>query len=317
MGEKPKATRGKRRRTFLIGFAVAATLGIGGLVALDAAMGPLSDPAFCASCHEMKTVHESWQQSPHHTNPSGVKATCVACHLPPRDHYVAHLTAKAWTGGKDAFHHFLGGPYDGDAARQRVLATLPSSRCVHCHSNLVGAPSSSAVAIVHRASLEQSCDSHYRCVACHDALHGPKTQAATPTKQYAEADNSYCYVCHINFTKEEFVGVHLAAGISCDKCHGLSEAHMDDEEGLASPEIMFPKDKVNASCTTAQCHPESAMTLEIGHRPFFAQADPQRQHCTDCHGVHRLDQRHRLWDKATGKLLWTDGTRLEPSGPSM
>ncbi|NQT53256.1 NapC/NirT family cytochrome c [bacterium] len=316
MGDQPKAKGRKRRRPYLIGFLLAMALGLGGFLVLEVAMGPLSTAEFCASCHEMNEVYESWKQSPHHTNASGVRVTCVSCHLPPREHYVAHVTAKAWTGTKDVWQHYLGS-YDADAARQHVRRTLPSQWCVHCHGNLLGQPSSSAVAIVHQTSLDQAANTHHRCVACHDSLHGPKPEPATEAKQYPEADNSYCYVCHINFQAEEFANVHLAAGISCDRCHGISEAHMDDEEGLNAPDTMFPKAKVNASCMTAECHPKERMAQEIGHRPFLAEATPQHAHCTDCHGEHRLDERHRQWDKETRKLIWTDGVRLKPEGDGM
>lgn len=316
MGDEAKTPETSRRRPFLIGFAAAAVLGIAGLVALDAAMEPLSKPGFCAACHEMEAVHESWQTSPHHTNASGAQATCVDCHLPPRDHYVAHLTAKAWTGGRDVVQHFLG-DYDAEAARERVVRTLPSSRCLACHSNLLGAPSSSPVAIVHQAALDQADSRSHACVTCHDALHGPKPKQVAEARKYEEADNSYCYVCHLNFQTEEFVGVHLAAGVGCERCHGISEPHMGDEESLTPPETMFAKPKVNASCMASECHPKERMEAEIGHRPFFADADPQRKHCTDCHGAHRLDERHRKWNKETGELIWTDGTKLRQGDDGM
>lgn len=301
------------RRTFLIGFAVALGVALVGFLCLDAALGPLSRATFCARCHEMKDAHESWQQSPHHTNPSGVRVTCVACHLPPREAYVAHVTAKAWTGTRDVWQHFLGS-YDAEAARRHVLSTLPSERCLHCHSHLAGAPSSSAVAIVHGAAVEACGSRGYACVVCHDALHGAKPKPTVEAKTYQEADNSYCYVCHIDFETEEFANAHLAAGVGCERCHGISEPHMGDEEGLTAPETMFPKDKVNPMCMAAECHPRERMEREIGHRPFFADADPQRKHCTDCHGKHRVKERRRLWDKKTGKLTWTDGTQLKRSG---
>lgn len=316
MADDVKAPQRSRRRPFLIGFALAVVLGVAGLVALDAVMGPLSKPGFCASCHEMEAVHESWQKSLHHTNASGAQATCVDCHLPPREHTIAHLTAKAWTGGKDTFQHFFG-TYDAEAARERVVRTLPSSRCLACHSNLVGAPSSEAVAIVHQAALGQPDGRAHACVTCHDALHGAKKEEVATAKEYPEADNSYCYVCHLNFQTEEFVGVHFAAGVGCERCHGISEPHMGDEESLIPPERMYTKAKVNASCMTADCHPKERMLAEIGHRPFFADAAPDHKHCTDCHGAHRLAERHRKWNKETRELIWTDGTKLKQDSDGM
>ncbi|HUT24405.1 MAG TPA: NapC/NirT family cytochrome c [Sumerlaeia bacterium] len=308
-GKEPEKRRG---RAFFAGFLSAVAVAATGFFLVDKAMGPLSEPQFCARCHEMKEVHESWIQSPHHTNPSGVRVACVSCHLPPREDCVSHLTAKAWAGAKNvsvrAFRE-----YDGEAARRRALRTLPSEWCVRCHNNLTGRPSSSAVGIVHAASLEQPRSRQYACVACHDALHGPRAEPAAG-KECERADNSFCYVCHVNFQTEEFTDVHMAAGVGCKTCHGKCAEHADDEDHVTPPDVMYRKAQVDASCMTAECHPRERMEEEIGHRPFFAGAEPERQYCTDCHGAHRLATRQRRWDRESRKLIERDGNPVGADG---
>ena len=256
----------------------------------------------------MDDAYETWQQSAHHTNASGVKVTCVSCHLPPREQYASHLTAKAHTGIKDAWVHYFG-EYDKDASRKHVLETIPDKRCLSCHSNLLAMPSSGPVKTVHEGSLWGSSDND-GCVDCHDNLHGPKEAEPEP-KQYEEAENYYCYVCHLNFQDEELATTHKNANVGCVDCHGDSDKHSADEDHATPPDVMFKKSDINEACMVAECHPEAQLKEEIGHRPYFSVAGDSRQYCTICHGEHMIPERHRKWDKDTGKLIWKDGYEVK------
>ncbi len=312
--ETVKSEKSKKRRlkVFAVGFIVGAAVLAAGLLLLDAAVSSMSRPEFCVKCHEMESVYASWKLSPHHTNSSGMTVACADCHLPPREDYTAYVSARLWTGAKDICLHLFSN-YDAEAVRRTVLEALPNMRCLHCHDNLNGQPSLGSVRIVHAASLENPGDRRHACVACHDTLHGPKAEPGE-AKEYEAGDNSYCYVCHVNFDGEEFVAKHLEAGVSCDSCHGESLDHAADEDHVTPADILFPKSKVDASCMTAECHPREAMEKEIGHRPLFAGADAKNQYCTDCHGEHRLDidTRQRRWDKETRKLIEKDGHPVDP-----
>ena len=306
------APKKRRRCAFVVKSLLALIVAGACLFGVGEATDSMSTVGFCASCHEMSDAHASWQASPHHTNASGVKVGCVSCHLPPREHYASHMSEKAAVGIRDAWVHYFG-EYDANEARRRVQATLPSERCLHCHSNLCGKSSSTAVGAVHAAVVERPSGGAYGCVACHRHLHGPK--AEPPWKMPRDpADNSFCYVCHLNFDGEEFVASHRAAGIGCVKCHGESLDHADDEDHIASPETMYTKEAVNASCATADCHPDAKMEDVVSHGPLFAGADTKRKHCTDCHGNHRIEKRHRKWDKKTGELIWRDGYKTGAGG---
>jgi len=302
--EESKTARKRRRRIFLFGFFAAGFLTIVSFMILDIAMGPLSSPEFCASCHEIEDAYNSWKVSAHHVNEKGISVKCIACHLPPRDHYVSHLAAKTVAGIKDTFVHIFSDDFDAEALRAEVLETLPGERCIYCHDNLLGKPRKDSLGFVHTAALARTEDSLHRCVACHNDLHGPK-KVPPPKKKHEAGDNSFCYVCHVNWKKEFFVESHRKAGVSCYDCHGISEPHMDDEEHLTPPEIMYTKDKVNASCMV-KCHQKKVMEKTRGHKPFFAGATDQK-YCTECHGKHRLDKRERRWDRVTRKLIEFDG----------
>ena len=303
--ESKKTCRKKLFCGILIGLIIAAVC----FVILDKAMVPLSSDSFCVSCHEMSQAHESWKQSTHHTNPSGVKVTCISCHLPPREHYVSHLTQKAYTGIKDLFVHYFG-EYDLAAAREHVLKTLPNEWCLSCHSNLLAMPSSGPVETVHKEALDSGRDGGYGCVTCHDNLHGPKDPTPKP-KEYEQAENYYCYVCHINFKEEEFANVHKNANVGCIDCHGDSDQHSADEAHIIPPDIMFKKEDINNSCFKDGCHVKEKIDALPSHSPFVSGKDKTNKYCTDCHGNHSIPERHRVWDKDTKKLIEADGEAYE------
>ena len=130
---------------------------------------------------------------------------------------------------------------------------------------------------------------------------------ATPSGPVA--DNSRCYVCHINYEEEALTFVHAMADIGCEQCHGSSDAHCADEDNITPPEIMYPKAKINPTCM--MCHPRAEIkhvsdhaSLLAGAETIFDKSNSQKQYCTDCHGKdHRINVRTIRWNKATGELL--------------
>lgn len=123
------------------------------------------------------------------------------------------------------------------------------------------------------------------------------------------ADNSYCYVCHINYKSEYLTVTHQKVGIGCETCHGMSDEHSSDENGLTAPERMFATGKIGAYCTG--CHNPADLRKIEKHLLFvFAGNARNRKVCTDCHGAHRLENRTRKWNKDTGALVWKDGSPI-------
>jgi len=103
--------------------------------------------------------------------------------------------------------------------------------------------------------------------------------------------NGACYVCHIPFVKEELAKVHLAEGISCAQCHGLSDKHANDENiGATKPDVTFRRDQVDAGCE--KCHtthdaPATKVLARFAERKLSPQTPVI---CTDCHGTHKIDR---------------------------
>jgi hypothetical protein len=140
------------------------------------------------------------------------------------------------------------------------------------------------------------------------------TRPATTRALAKAADNSFCLPCHANYLKEPIALQHQTAGIGCAACHGDSETHSSDEDGLVPPQVMFAASAVMPACL--KCHERARMAHVKEHGAVLSN-DPGRTSCIDCHGQHKLKVRTRRWDKSTGKLLSDDGVRVleRPSGP--
>jgi len=144
----------------------------------------------------------------------------------------------------------------------------------------------------------------------------PKNPGKSAVAEEVEpADNSYCLVCHLNYEQEKLVKQHIKPGVGCAKCHGDSEKHSGDEDGLTPPDKMFASSEVDAFCMT--CHPKDKV-LERDklkkteyHKEVFNPKAEEHLTCTECHGEnHKMAVRTRHWDKKTRKLIKDDGVRM-------
>ena len=139
------------------------------------------------------------------------------------------------------------------------------------------------------------------------AITGCESSAVSETDN--TTDNSYCYVCHINYQEERLTVIHEKSGIGCENCHGPSYGHSTDEDGFIPPDVMFTKAKINPFCM--DCHKTDDLIMTKDHEPLFVGTEEQSKWpCTKCHGSHRLEARTRRWDKDTGKLIASDGVSM-------
>jgi len=107
-------------------------------------------------------------------------------------------------------------------------------------------------------------------------------------------DNEFCLPCHMNFTNETLAAKHLAQGISCAMCHGLSYEHMNDETSRTKPDVLFGRSETAEFCN--RCHVEHADPDAVA--AFLAEWKNrtrengrlilQQATCTDCHGEHAM-----------------------------
>ncbi len=120
------------------------------------------------------------------------------------------------------------------------------------------------------------------------------------TKAIDPVDNSRCHVCHINYYDELLAAGHALRGVSCETCHGPSNAHCADENNITAPDRMYGPETIDPGC--AHCHDFLTLTAS-NHGLYLVGEEPHKQSCVDCHGKHKLPFRNRIWDKATGKLI--------------
>ncbi len=121
-----------------------------------------------------------------------------------------------------------------------------------------------------------------------DPDEGPSTESM--------ADNSRCFVCHINYMYEDIAVTHARVNMGCANCHGESDEHIADESWASggngtAPDIMYPRAKINPFCMG--CHPKEKIDSEQ-HKPLFTDTTEEK-YCTDCHGEHRLTNRKCKW----------------------
>ena len=159
----------KRTLTFSVGFALAILC----FLTLNAGMRPVSKSEYCGiNCHEMDTAYQTWKLSVHGGNKRGLQGECIDCHLPAKDKYFTHIIAKAYEGGRDMFqhyyHHYFGGKYDVEKAREKVLNQIKNDKCTCCHVNLLVKPSSEMAKEAHTEALTFPDNPDSRCIECHE-----------------------------------------------------------------------------------------------------------------------------------------------------
>jgi cytochrome c-type protein NapC len=189
-----KWTAGKRASVVLLA-GIAA--GLGGLSLFGTTMVYTSTEAFCAtSCHEMaNNSNMEYLGSSHDRNRTGVRATCVDCHVPnsPIPLYIAKMGAL-----NDLWSHHVTKAVDTrekfDAQRakmaQRVWTYMKgndSRECRHCHTpaNMDPDRQSPTSAARHERGKREK----LTCVDCHFGLTH-KVPMGGPGPQELEVDRS-------------------------------------------------------------------------------------------------------------------------------
>jgi 3-keto-disaccharide hydrolase len=117
--------------------------------------------------------------------------------------------------------------------------------------------------------------------------------------------DSKCFVCHANLRTEALTTSHLAAGITCDVCHGPSVEHMHDEMKMTKPDLLYGRAEVRKLCS--KCHKprdghpyyerqdhKNPAAVEAFIKEWRGRMRPNGRTvninsvCTDCHGTHNI-----------------------------
>lgn len=158
------------------GVLVGLMLAGGGAMAVHHA----NTTEFCTSCHVYDRFAESFEQSHHQANLTGVQVGCADCHV-PGDSLPEMLWIKARSGMRAVWAYYIEGldtPEEFAAARSRLEAdahawfvATDSQTCRNCHE--VAAMDLQAQRAGARASHQAAADGRRTCVECHsDVPHG-------------------------------------------------------------------------------------------------------------------------------------------------
>ncbi len=102
----------------------------------------------------------------------------------------------------------------------------------------------------------------------------------------AKVANAVCYECHIDFQGEELVREHERHQVACVRCHGPSQAHMEDEVRKTKPDFIARGKAMTIFCLT--CHSPAKHARVGDHADEARKPADQRRTCTQCHGDHKL-----------------------------
>ncbi|MBL8588527.1 MAG: NapC/NirT family cytochrome c [Methylobacteriaceae bacterium] len=125
--------------TLLVGGFAAGVVFWGGF---NTAMEATNTMTFCISCHEMReNVYKEYDKTIHHSNRTGVQATCSDCHVPKE---WTHKLVRKIQASNEVFHWLLGSvdtPEKFDAKRLTLAKNVWSSmkrtdsrECRNCHT---------------------------------------------------------------------------------------------------------------------------------------------------------------------------------------
>ncbi|MDL2245336.1 SUMF1/EgtB/PvdO family nonheme iron enzyme [Parabacteroides sp. OttesenSCG-928-J18] len=158
-----------KKRTFI--FFVGLILGIGIVASAYLTSVHFSTDESCMVCHVHPHVEDSWKLSTHVNNGSGVKVSCVDCHLPPQNDTWDHYTAKLKLGLKDVWGYMTKDSADFDwemkSELEHAVKYIPNQSCVKCHQNLFPEGITQDGITAHLYYEENEKKLNLQCISCH------------------------------------------------------------------------------------------------------------------------------------------------------
>ncbi|MDR3250254.1 MAG: SUMF1/EgtB/PvdO family nonheme iron enzyme [Tannerella sp.] len=159
--------KGKKKRIFLLGLLFGFALFISGY---QISVYYSSDES-CMKCHVHPHATQSWKQSAHVNNGSGVVTHCIDCHLPPSSRTWSHYSAKARLGVKDVWGYLVKDSADFNwemkSELEYAVKHVSNESCKECHQNLLpqGITDDGITAHLYYEANEKKLD--LQCISCH------------------------------------------------------------------------------------------------------------------------------------------------------
>ncbi|EEZ00463.1 putative tetraheme cytochrome c [Vibrio sp. RC586] len=175
-----KEVRNVKRMVLLV--LLGSGIGLGMLSALPATevLHALSTNEFCASCHTMQPMAETFSRSIHGgNNTQGFVAECVDCHL-PKSNVVEELYVKGTSGMRHLWGEYILGMenLDYQALHEKRTEYVFDSGCESCHKQIepraIAATEDSPISDqTHQLAFSRKeTDANFQCSSCHyDIAH--------------------------------------------------------------------------------------------------------------------------------------------------
>lgn len=171
--EKPRPGLLKLR---VLSFLLTFLLGIVFWGGFNWSMELTNTEEFCVSCHVMRdNVYQEYTKSVHHSNRTGVRATCPDCHVPKEwIHKVARKISATnelyhWAIGTiDSREKFINKRYELANHVWDAMKETDSRECRNCHENvaMLGPKQSPKAEKLHE--LSKAWD--MTCIQCHQGI---------------------------------------------------------------------------------------------------------------------------------------------------
>ncbi|MCL4458379.1 MAG: NapC/NirT family cytochrome c [Chloroflexi bacterium] len=129
-------------------------------------------PSFCQSCHEMSSLHTTWQHSSH------ARLNCLSCHSEPGTigEIKTHLA-----GLEQVYKHFT------NLYIKPIKAEVTNDVCLDCHKGIENKNTVGDIVMVHGRHLRKE----VKCTGCHALVVHKDTKLLV--KSPSEVD---CIQCH-------------------------------------------------------------------------------------------------------------------------
>ena len=163
-GKKPS-----KKRLWLL-FFIGVIVGVIVVLYANRTMHRTGTDEYCASCHIHPHSIDSWKRSTHYNNKSGVKVSCIDCHLPPKGTFY-HFREKARTGLHDLWAYWTkdSASFKWEEKKQLEYAIkiVYNESCKECHVNLFpkGLSTDGGTAHLYYEANEKKLD--LQCISCH------------------------------------------------------------------------------------------------------------------------------------------------------
>jgi len=266
-------------------FVVGGLIGAAAIIASVEVNRHTSTDAFCTSCHSMSglAADPHYLGAVHISNPAGVHANCVDCHIPKGNWFVETYT-HVRSGVRDVvaeLTHNYDDPKLWEARRPAlakevhdVMRGQGNVTCKSCHALASIKPASQAGQAIH-ATLQNS---KMACVDCHvNLVHSaaPRSAEDEATKIMKAADD-WARSPHLS-------NIHAHKGLVCSSCHGTDL--IPDANASA----------INTQCVNCHGTLEKVALTHKGPSYF----NPHASHlgnipCTPCHFGHQESKAYCL-----------------------